>query len=234
MKKEKVEKTDSKNKVTWKTYLRDFLVFVDKKLIKSIGILIIISILLVTISLGYLVDVARKAEYTVNSMENITIFVNYWNKLQVIIVILFSGIAPYLYAPIVGFIGSVLSEASMLAYIIKVDGYFVGICKDIIPLIINIVNISIITSVGIYICRAVTNKEKLSKINNMNFINFRIKLYGMICNEKKIKELTKVKAEKSKKLESNKEKLNYLQILNTTIFVCVLQFISVMIQQIII
>ena len=235
MRTEKVDtkkENKKKEKITVKSYIRDFLLFIDKNIIKTIGILAIVAVLLFALSIQPMVKVALTAECEGACRDGVTLISEYWSKIQVLFVTAFAGIVPYIYAPVVGFIGYVLSEASSLAYIIKGYGYGLGIVMGIVPLLLNVVTICIVTALGIYICRTVTVGYRMSSVKNMNFMNFKIKLYEAMQKENKVKELETKKEKKLEKLQAKKQKINYLQLLNTGILVCIIQFISVLIQQI--
>ena len=221
-------------KLSIKKYLRDFLVFADKKLIRAIGILFVIAVLLIAITISSMVAAAKITECEGMCVDEITIFNDYVSKLQILLITLVAGIAPYTYIGVIGFFCYVISEVTSLAYLIKDYGYFAGIGLGIVPLVLNILTICITTSLAIYICRTVTVGYKISNIKNMNFTNFRIKFYEVLKMEDKVKALTKKKEDKLKKLENKKEKLNYLQILNVSMIVCIIQFISVLIQHILV
>lgn len=230
MKREKLEtvsKKKTKETVSVKIYLRNFILFVNKHLMKTIGILFVVALLLLAVSFKFVSSTIFEEQ------DAIGVFANYWSKLQVIFVTALAGIVPYIYAPVVGFTGCVISEVSNLTYAIKFHGYLVGTLAYIVPLVLNLLVISVVTALGIYICKAITIGYRVSNIKNMNWLNFRIKLYETLQKQSKVDELTKHKDKKIKKLESKKEKINYLQILNTSIVVCIIQFISVLIQHIV-
>lgn len=231
-KEKKNKKIEKRKKVTVKTYLRDFLLFVDKNMLKTIGILMIVAVLIIALSIKPAVTAVLAEECEGACRDGITLMSDYWSKIQVLLVTGVAGIVPYMFAPVVGFIGYILSEVGTFAYVIKGYGYGVGLLIEIVPIIINILTISIVTALGIYICRLVTVSYRMSNVKNMNLLNFRIRLYETLQKEAKVKELTAKKEKKLEKLESQKQKINYLQILNLTVVVCVLQFISVLIQQI--
>lgn len=231
-KKQRVKKEKRREKITFKSYLRDFLIFANNNLIKVTGILIIIAVLLTAISISSMVDVARLDDCEGTCRDLVTFGSNLWNKLQVIFVTAIAGIVPYMYAPVVGFLGCTLQEVSTLAYVIKGYGYGIGLALGFVPLVLNILITCIITALGIYMCRTVTVGYRISNVKNMNFTNFRIKLYEAMRKDKKVQELTEKKNKKLEKLEKTKQKLNYIQILNTGIVVCILQVISVAIQEI--
>lgn len=220
----KIGKNAKKN-FSWKSYLREFILFVDKKLLKTIGILLIVSIVLMAICFNVVSGMTIE-------QDKISLFENYFSKLQVLAVTGVAGIVPYIFAPVVGFLGYVLSELTTFIYAVKMHGYFLGIILGIIPLLLNLLSISIVTALGIYLCKTVTIGYKMSNIKNMNWLNFRIRLYETLQKQDKVEKLKKQKESKIDKLEAKKEKINYLQILNIAIVVFVLQFISVLIQHI--
>jgi len=230
--KKEVKRNKKTKKFTFKSYLKDFLMFVDKNLLKTIGILFVIAILLIAVSIKPIVSNILAQECVGTCRDGVTLFSEYGSKLQVLLVTAFAGIVPYIYAPVVGFIGYTLSEVTSFSYIIKGYGYAAGIGLGIIPLLLNLVIICIVTALGIYICRTVTVGYKISSVKNMNFTNFRIKLYEVLQNEKKVKEYTEKRDKKLERLQDKKEKINYLQILNVAVVVCIMQFISVAIQEI--
>lgn len=228
------KKQTHKQPFNFKTYLRDFLLFVDKYLMKSMKILCIVAILLTAISLSSMVAIAKTYECEGTCMDGITVWKNYASKIQILLFTLVTGIVPYIYIAVLGFAGYLLSEISDIAFFIKGFGYFGGITAGIVPLVINILIISIVTALAIYICKTVTVSYKIASINNMNFTNFKIRLYQVLGKQDKVDSLTNKKEKKIEKLQNKKEKLNYLQILNTLIVVLILQILSVLIQHILI
>lgn len=232
-KQRKNNKGTKKEKKNIKTYIKDMLLFIDKKLYKSIKILLVVAVLIIALTLSTYVSTAMKDTCEGICKDNtVTLISTYISKLQVLVVTLVAGIVPYIFAPVIGFIGYILSLVSEIAYIIKGLGYVKGILVVIIPTILNVVTISLITALGIYICKTVMVGYRISSVNNMNFLNFRIKLYEGIGNEEKQKKLTEKKEAKLKKLEAKHEKLNYLQILNVLVLSLVIQFVSTLILEI--
>jgi len=231
----KGEEKETKNvkKFSLKSYIRDFLIFVDKKLLKTTGILLVISILLIAISLSTTIAAILPQECEGTCNDSATILSSFGSQMQLLFIIALAGVVPYIYAPIVGFIGYVLQEVSKLAYTIKGYGYLAGIGLGIVPLIINVLVICVITALAIYICNNITIGYRISSLKNMNMLNFRIKIYEVIKKDSKIEQLTKKRDDKIAKLQAKKEKINYLQVLNVFFVISIVQFISVLIQEII-
>lgn len=223
----------SKNKFSIKKYLRDFLKFIQENMSRYIKVFLVISIILIALTISTFITKAESSTCIGMCRDSSVNFITeYWSKLQILLITIVAGIVPYIFAPVIGFIGYVLSIASELSYIIKGLGYIKGIAIWLFPAMLDILTISITVSVGVYICKTVTVGYKISSINSMNFLNFRIKLYEEIGNKQKYEQLTKLKKEKIEKLEGKKNKLNYLQILNVVILIVILQFISTLIQEI--
>lgn len=233
-KKKKNSKNSKNNKFSLKAYLRDFLLFVDKNLIKCIGVLFVIAIVLIAISLKPMVSAAFFAECEGACTDGVTLVSDYVSKLQMLLFTVVAGLVPYVYIPAIGFATYVISEVSNISFLIKGYGYLVGIGMGIIPLLLNILAACSVTALGMYICRTVTVGYQVSSLKNMNFTNFKIKVYEVLQKQDKVEALTNKKEEKLNKLQAKKEKLNYIQILNTAIVVCIIQFVSVLILQILI
>lgn len=228
----KNKKINKKKKMSFKSYIREFLLFVDKNILKTTGILAIIAVLLLAITIKPIITTTIAKECEGLCRDQVTFLSEISSKLQVILVTAVAGIVPYIYAPVVGFLGYIFSELTNFAYIIKGFGYVKGIAIGIVPLMLNVLTICIITALGIYICRKVTVGYRISNIKNMNFTNFKIRLYEILQKEKKVQALTKARDTKIEKLQAKKEKLNYIQILNTAIVVSIIQLVSVAIQEI--
>ena len=216
-----------------KEYIRDFLLFVDKKILKTMCILFIISVILIVCSLILVVPAVLQEECQGACRDSIKLFVEYGSTIGELIVTAFAGIVPYMYVPVVGFIGLILGEVSTVAYAIKGYGYILGILASIIPLTLNVVVICIVTSVGIYICKCVTTSNRLFNAKSSSWLDFKINVYEILKKQDKVKSLRKKKEERIKTLEEKSEKINYLQILNTTIVVSIIQFVSILIQHIV-
>ena len=167
-------------------------------------------------------------------IDSITMSSEISNKIVVDILTLFAGIVPYAYLPIIGFLGSLLRDIPMFVWVINEHGYFLGGIFGIIPLILNIVAISSLTATGMYLCKTVTYRYKLSNMSHMNLLNFRIKFYEMTNNKQKLGKLTSKKNKKVEAMKNKCEKINYLQLINITAFCILLQEIAVIIQKILI
>lgn len=229
------KRTERKTKKNLETYLKDFLVFIDTKLKKPAKVLIIISIVLIAVALIPTLNVIKEQNCVNMCRDQAVTFVSeYLDKLTFLGLTLVAGFVPYVYVTVLGFVGYILEEVVQLSYIIDAHGYLIGTLMGIIPLILNILVISLIGATGLYMCKNATASAKISKVSNMNFTNLKIQFYEAVGNVKKKEELEQRKEKKLGKLKNNQEKNNYLQILNVVIVAAIIQLISVAIQEIII
>lgn len=237
MKYEKQTRVDSKKKnkkkLNIKEYIRDFFLFVNKKLLKTISILFIISIVLIFAAVILVTPIVSQDECVGTCRDGIKLFSEYGSTMDELFVTGFAGIVPYMNISILGFIGGIFGEALNLAYAIKGYGYVLGILATIVPLVLNTVVICAVTSIGIYICNCITIRYRLFNAKGTNWLGFRIKVYEILNNKDKAEILKQKKEEKVKVLEKKREKINYLQVLNTAIVVSIIQFISILIQHIV-
>lgn len=216
-----------KELIGFKKYLKDFLLFLDKEIVKKAVICFIISIILCALSLSTITKAVTVGE---SIYKKVGFVAEYWNRFQIICIIPLAGLVPYIYAPAVGVITSSFNEVSNLALLIKEFGYLKGILTGIVPSVLDLLVISIVISLGMYICNKITIGYKITNVKNMNLTNFKIRLYEVLGKEKEKKELEEKKQAKIQKLEQIKEKLNYLQILNTILLASVIQLISTAVQ----
>lgn len=217
-----------KEKFSFRNYLKSFLIFIRDNMEKTFGILLIISLLLIAIELKLFLSVTGEVVET----QKVGLFKSFLDDAQIIIITAFAGIVPYMYAPVVGYFGYLYTDSAKFALNIQTLGYLKGISLGIVPLILNTIVICIVTSLGIYICKKITVGYKISNVKNMNFLNFRIRVYEVMGKEDKVKEYTKKRDDKIAKLESKKEKLNFLQIANTLALCLIIQFISTVIERV--
>jgi len=164
--------------------------------------------------------------------EEITIIENFINRAQALLITGVASMVPYFYIPAICLIANAFNEVITIANVINAYGYFIGILRYIIPLLLNIFSISLVTAVSLYMAQIVTNKFKLSRTDSMNYTNFRLKLYDMLKKQDKYNALYKKQQEKIKKLQLNIEKIQWKGVLITAGITVAVQFVSVVLQKI--
>lgn len=228
----RIKETNDKKK--FKLYINNFISFYNKNLKKPTGVLIIVSIFILAFLFLLLFEVLKNA-YD----ENLTSFyVGFFEGLKqrfvFLLLILISGVAPFFYIPVLGFVLYLYNEFVEFTQLICQNGVVPSTFINLIPILINIFSVSLITATGIYLCKLSTVKYKLAQAKNMNATNFLIRIYQIFGNEKKLKETQKKQDKKIEKIQSRDEKINYLQMINIICIVTILQIISLLIQKILV
>lgn len=159
---------------------------------------------------------------------------NFVSKLEMLAVTVVAVLVPYFYLPFLGFIGYIYYEGIAFAHAISVYGYFGGIMRYFLPAVLNIIVVSVVTSVCVYLVKILTAKFRYNRRNAMNFTKFRLKVYEMTKKEDKYNELLKKSEEKERKLEGKNRKVEWKYVLCIFAVMAVLQFISVCIESLVI
>lgn len=218
--------------MTVKSYLKETNEFFKTHLKKPFITLSIIALLVIVIGLQSSVSLVQTGDLGETTLKNLTFKDSFVSNVQILLVIVLAGIVPYMYVPGIGALAYVCNELMTIAYLIVNVGYLKAILTYILPLIINICIANLAASLGIYICKTITNSYKLSNMKHMNSTNFMIELYNIIKNDKKKQNLEDKKNKKLKALESKNKKVDYFELFNVGIILVVLQIIASLISSI--
>lgn len=209
--------------------LKSTVEFFNRNLKKKTRIMFVI---LALISVIFIIPTIKEVKSTTSSTA--TLDISLWNfikdKIFFLLITAIAGVVPYLYIAVAGGIGYVYQTLVEYAYIIVDKGYFLGSTILIIPFVLNLICISIITALGMYLCKINTNNFVLSGQRNMNFTRFRLELAKVTRNKEKEEKIQKKIDEKEEKLQSRDTKIKYKEVLIVFGIVCVFQIISSLIQ----
>lgn len=226
-----MKKEINKNSKKQKTIinLKDTVNFFNENLKKKT---VVMFIILTLISIVFVVPITNELKAIGETTS--TLDVSLWNfirdKILILLMTLIAGVVPHMYIAIIAGIGYVYQALIEYAYIILDKGVWLGIVILIIPFILNLVCISIITALGMYLCKINTNKFVLGQQRNMNFNRFRLELARATQNTEKEKQIQKKIDEKEEKLKCKDTKIKYKEVLTIFGIVCILQLISSLIE----
>ena len=226
IKKDRKEKVGVKEKIleslkgmTLKTYIKSTWTFIKENLIKVIGIVLVITLIATA---GLLI----KPAVLKMDIANVTFGTNYIEAIKIIVIMVVSGIAPYIYAPVIGVVYTIYLEVICMANLIIEVGYIKGIFMYIIPFVLNVLVAAVVSAVGIYICRNITLGYKIKDVKATNSMDLRISIYEAAKKVDKKKKLEKERKDKISKLESKKKELDLFQIINVTAILCVVELLA--------
>ena len=120
-----------------------------------------------------------------------------------------AGVVPFCYMPFLSMLAYMYFETQDVAYCIIQSGWILGMLRAIIPLIFGIICISYTTAIGVYICKVSTAKYRLTRSTNMNWTNFRLRVYQILKNEEKYSALAAKQEKYQEKLKQKNQKVKF-------------------------
>jgi hypothetical protein len=129
-------------------------------------------------------------------------------NLMLTFIIIFAGITPYVFLPILGYL-AIYDVALKVAYIYVIHKNIFYLIFLIILAVIAIVGYSLIIATGIYYCILSSKKFTYSQKKGFNFNDFKASIYKLRNNEKKLEEYEKKKQKKLKEIEKLNVKSPY-------------------------
>ena len=200
---------------------RDYFTFFRENLKLSFCVCILISFALILITVISMVKSLDVTDVTFSFSEL------YVAGFKFVLLDIIAGVVPFCYMPFLGMLAYMYSETQDLAYCIIQNGWFLGMLRAALPLMLGIICISYTTSLGIYICKVSTAKYRLSRSTNMNWTNFRLRVYQILKNEEKYNALSAKQEKHQEKLKEKPQKYNWKMLGINLLFVLIIFTISI-------
>lgn len=212
------EKKETKNNFEY--IIKEYFKFYKQKLMKKHIIVYIICLVVFFVMIASLIskinatpnisELAQNAkEISENSQGVFSLIIS--KKLPLIFMIIFAGIAPYFFIPVIG-IGTAYGLAVDIVTNFNVLTGKSSVIPMCIGVIIELIAVSLSVATGIEYCILSTKKWRYSRNQDYSMLDFKRTLYEATNNKKKLKEITKKKEEKNKKNEKNNVKIPYLHL----------------------
>lgn len=188
----------------FRSVLKNYFAFYNKNLKKNHIIVYVISLIVFALFMinfiSNLSEVNQFLSELKNAQEKSNIFVNIIKeKIPVVLLLIFSGITPFVYIPLIGVVG--------FPYILATGIMNMSLLNMIIACIggvVQIFGVSLAISAGIYYCTCSSKKFRYSQSSTFGLDDVKEQIYEARKQDDK---LDKVKAKKQAKLEK-REKLN--------------------------
>ncbi len=209
--------------MTFKSYLKETYNFIKDNLLKTTLIILAISLL----SIGSVLYSPGSFKY---DKPDVTFVKDWIERIQVLAIIAFAGIVPYMYIPVVGLAAGISTECMYFANYVLNVGRMKGTLAYIAPLLLNLLFLAISTAIGFYICRNATISQRISSVKSKNTMDLKMSIYEATNKRDKIKAIEKKRKEKIKELENKKQKLDLFQIVNVTAILAILQLLASLIK----
>lgn len=237
MLKEKRKTDSNKKNGTYRKLSREYFEFYNANLRRKHAIfyiiLMVIFFVLITtyissINTQNFNDIANDSQNAVSQNMFSTILKQ---KIPLVLIIVFAGITPYVYIPVMGLIYS-LSLANSIFSIFGKTNNHLNLILSSIGGIIQLFGIGLAIATGIYYCILCTKKAKYNRVQQFGINDFKRSLYELTKNKKKMDELNKKVEEATQKREQFNVKIPYKNILISTLISVVIVVIGSIIAQI--
>lgn len=214
------EKKEEKN-IDLKYIIKDYFKFYKQKLMRKHIVIYIICLIVFFVIIASLIskinstpNIAELAENAKKISENskgvFSLIIS--KKIPLIFMIIFAGIAPYFFIPVIG-IGTSYSLAVDIVTNFNVLTGKSSVIPMCIGAIIELIAVGLAIATGIEYCILSTKKWRYSRNQDYSMIDFKRTLYEATNNKKKLNEINKRKQEKDAKNEKNNVKIPYLYLL---------------------
>lgn len=145
------------------------------------------------------------------------------------IVIIIAGITPYCFLSVIGTAQS-LTLVNELALRYATHSSMMITC--LIGGVLEIIGVSLCVAIGLYYCRLSTKKNKYYHHSDFGMDDVKMQLYELRKQEDKLKELTKKKEEKARKIEECNIKIPYFNFMILGVISLVIQVLGILIAHI--
>ncbi len=195
--------------------IREFIIFYNSKLKKTHIITFAISVIIFFWLLATLfIDSAAITDFvsSMNLSNNGRIDTIFTEKLPLSFLIVFSGITPYAFIPVIGVIGFPYALALGLVGA-NTFTMIIGVISGILQLFFT----SMLVAAGINYCVNSTKKFRYSQAITFGLSDVMIQIYEIRKNDKKVQELKDKKLKKDEKREALNVKIEYKKLILATI-----------------
>lgn len=226
----KIEEVIEKNK--FMESLKDFF---KKDIKKKLIIIFILSIVLM-ISFSQFNYISNKSFFEANKEEISKVVIQksffdiFKSRIYILAMTFVAGIVPYFFIPVLGFILYLYNISyEFLVKILEVGGLKFSFLS-LIPIFLDLISISIVTSIGIYFSVMSSKRFKYSSTKNYTFLNLKHQVCEMLGKEELLKKTKKQIEIRDEKQQKNNVKIKYLEMLALFGVVVLIQTISIFIE----
>lgn len=235
--KEKI-KNEGKNKnidkLNLKNIIRSYKKYYNENLKKKHFVIFIIMIVIFFSVIGMLFSDLEsiKNEIVTNQIVKESFFNNLINeKIPLLAVIIFAGITPFFFLPVLGIIGSyTLAFETISTYCI--ENSTLAIITGSIGSVIQLIAISLSISTGIYYCIQSTKKFRYSQQMNFGLKDVKKAIYEIRKNEEKLKQLEIKETKKAEEREKLNVKIPYINLIVSFVISALILIIGAVISSI--
>ncbi len=227
---QKAEHKKDKEKINSKKELGKFLkehVITKTKVLSIMGIILSILVVLIVSSSDF------KMTDEIISFPKTSILSVLKERLVILLLILLAGWVPYFYIPTIAYVAYIFMLSGNLLLEMELHGRILTLTLNLLPVIIDILTISIIVAIGMYMCNYTTKKYRYTQSMSFSFLDVKLHLYEITKKEDKYNEVLAKKEKKTADMQKNDVKIDYRMIIKIAPIVIAINLIVCLIQNII-
>lgn len=208
------------NNIGFKYILKDYFKFYKTNLMKKHIIIYIICLAVFFFFIATFIsrikatpniaELAENAKKISENSEGIFLLI-LKKKIPLLFMIIFAGIVPYLFVPVMG-----IGTSYYLALDIATNFNVLTGKSSVIPMcigaIVQLIAVSLSVAVGIKYTLISTKRWRYSRNQDYSMLDFKMRLYEATNNKNKLKKATKKKEEKIEKNEKYNVKVPYMHL----------------------
>lgn len=205
------EKKENKNtNLVASNMLKNYFKFYNDNIKRKHAIIYIISMIIFFILLSFFIsniDVTQNlnniSQDAANQEKINIVKIIFEQKIPLMFLIIFAGITPYVYIPVLGMLNSYTLATSIINIFGKTNNNL-NLIFSSLGSIIQLFGTALAIATGIYYCTLATKRSKYNKITQLGVNDIKRNIYQLTKNEKKLNELE----QKIENQKIEKEKLN--------------------------
>ena len=200
--------------------------FIKTHVLKKTKVLSIIGIILFLCIISVFITSSFSLTSELESIEKTSLLNDLKERVFTILLILLAGWVPYFYIPAVAFVAYVFMLSGDVILAAETKGIIATLLLNILPLFIDILTISVITAIGIYMSSYTTKKYRYTQRTSFSFLDVKIHLYQITKKEEKYNEAVAKKQERIDKMKENNVKIDYSKIIKILPIVAAINLIA--------
>jgi len=222
--------TEKKAKKSKEENKKDLTTFIKTHVLKKTSILTIIGMLLFVLVISVFASASDDITDELQTIEKSSLINDIKERFVILLLILFAGWVPYFYIPAVAFGAYMFMLAGDVALAMETHGKFATLLLNILPTLIDILTVSIITAIGIYITSYTTKKYRYTQRTSFSFLDVKIQIYQMTKKQDKYEDAIAKKQERIDKMKENDVKTDYGNIIKIVPAVIAINIIACIIE----
>ena len=204
--------------------------FMKKHVLKKTKVLTLVGILLFVLIISVFLGASEDVSSELNIIEKTSLISDIKERVIILLLILLAGWVPYFYIPAIAFGAYVFMLAGDVALAMELHGKASMILLNILPVLLDILTVSVIAAIGIYMTSYTTKKYKYTQRTSFSFLDVKIHLYQMTKKQEKYEEALAKKQERIDKMKENDVKIDYANIVKIAPLILIVNVIACIIE----